>query len=161
MKNTLIPMTQFVLRIKEIVPKEIGQDIDAYWLNKLIAIEKYAKLFSQNLTLGMFIPCNEDGEVLEEPKPFKDGDCEDQNRAVTQIRKDTYQAAKERVLFEGEFLFDEFEMHLKGNDDFFLDLLVFEEKSATINVEELADLGLVLTPSALKQIGINEIPELK
>jgi len=64
---------------------------------------KYDELLSQPLTLGMFIPCDLDGNVLEEPEwwyrycngatPFMNSD---------EIRPcQEYKKAKSRVLFEG------------------------------------------------------------
>src|SRR5690606_34454349 len=63
---------------------------------------KYARFLKKTLTLGMFIPCNEDGKPLEEPKSsliykMQVGEC-----SADEMRQNReYNEAKERVLFEG------------------------------------------------------------
>lgn len=54
-------------------------------------ILKYAKFIKQPLTLSMFVPCDSDGNVLEEPNEYK---------------SEQYQQAKERIIFEGFEGFD-------------------------------------------------------
>jgi len=70
----------------------------------------YAKFLSQPLTLGMFVPCDKNGIVLESPKhyannstfPF-DGSKESAEQSNRQYDYELkkYNEAKERVLFEG------------------------------------------------------------
>jgi len=66
----------------------------------------YAKFITQPLELCMFVPCDEDGNVLEEPKDFEnllfhieiklfDGTKE----VVEEVLQ--YQQAKAKILFEG------------------------------------------------------------
>ena len=85
-------------------------------------IYDYANFLKQPLELGMFIPCDEDGNVLEEPEKLikalekvnqeyydlKSNHYKDNERykwAVETITSDKkyqeYQEAKERVLFKG------------------------------------------------------------
>lgn len=81
----LISMTDFVLEQKYTTTLDISQ-VDFYdkELNILSKIRNYARFLKKPLTLGMFVPCDEDGSVLEEPKTFNE----------------KYQLAKERVLFK-------------------------------------------------------------
>lgn len=66
----------------------------------------FAKFLNQPLTLGMFVPCDEDGNPLEEPTEKLMNEFggafstnEEQNQLDDLIQE--YQAAKERVIFEG------------------------------------------------------------
>lgn len=55
----LISMTDFVIQQRsELMFKELGK-----------ACCKYADFLKQPLKLEMFVPCDEDGNVLSEPKP--------------------------------------------------------------------------------------------
>ena len=63
-------------------------------------IFNYARLLKQPLTLGMFVPCNEDGNVLSEPSEKYDFDTTDFDFLCEQYRQ-----AKERVVFEGFYVF--------------------------------------------------------
>ena len=58
----------------------------------------YGNFITQPLTKGMFVPCDEDGNVLREPNGFSDNDI---NAGQTESYSQQYQQAKERVLFEG------------------------------------------------------------
>ena len=76
----LISMTDFVL-----LDKYAGSPIN---MNK-----QYANLLKQTLKLGMFVPCDEKGNVLEEPTP--------EDILYDDNIYGQYQQAKARVLFEG------------------------------------------------------------
>lgn len=55
---------------------------------------RYAKFLTQPLEPGMFVPCDDDGNILEEPNDyFPEGIESDYSKK--------YQKAKEKVLFEG------------------------------------------------------------
>lgn len=56
----------------------------------------YVNLITQPLTKGMFVPCDEEGNVLEEPERNNYLSV----RAFTENLKQ-YQQAKDRVIFEG------------------------------------------------------------
>ena len=150
----LISMTDFVLEAKE-------NGGYTYNSNQL---RYYAELLKQPLTLGMFVPCDEDGNSLEEPKEsnYNLGDIH-----AGYYRKDLtkYQQAKERVLFEG------FEIHNRHNVinrglgivivfSGIISILIdgnnglggFSKNDATI--EDLVILYLTLTETAIKQIGL-------
>ena len=98
----LIPMTDFVLRINEI-EKEIDQFFDSWRMKQLRIIENYAKFLKQPLKLEMFVPCDEDGNVLEEYKRSEAEILADKNSYCRYISKEEakWNKAKENVLFEG------------------------------------------------------------
>ena len=100
----LIPMTDFVLRINEI-EKEIDQFFDSWRMKQLRIIENYAKFLKQPLKLEMFVPCDEDGNVLEEPKIEEEYVDEHTTQIFAQYQYDL-DKAKENVLFEGFKIYD-------------------------------------------------------
>jgi hypothetical protein len=138
----LISMTDFVLE------------------NDSTCIYKYANLLKQPLELWMFVPCDENGDVLVEPKyeelckycPLEDcksnsvGDSCEGSRCDVALENyiDEYQQAKERCLF----------LNQQGE--------VFDNELATIylyeffNIEQLSnDIRLIqLTQTAIKQLGL-------
>jgi len=68
-----------------------------------IKSRKYRNFLKQPLELWMFVPCDENGNVLEEPK--RDKDTYTQDLGVLQdydvIEVEEYNEAKDKVLFEG------------------------------------------------------------
>ena len=97
----LIPMTDFVLRINEI-EKEIDQFFDSWRMKQLRIIENYAKFLKQPLKLEMFVPCDEDGNVLAEPKIPHTFASENSDLYIEKWKSETeiFNKAKEKVLFE-------------------------------------------------------------
>jgi len=81
----LIGMTDFVLDQELKLRNNFNYDNR----DALVKIFNYANFLKQPLELWMFVPCDEDGNVLEEP--FEDN--------LYDIQE--YQQAKERCLFEG------------------------------------------------------------
>lgn len=69
----------------------------------LIDCLEYAKLLQQKPTLGMFVPCDEEGNVLEKPEHYdhfaKHGDSLISPSGTFLCKQ--YQAALDRVLFSG------------------------------------------------------------
>ncbi len=97
----LIQMTDFVLqehnKFGELPYKELEKEYD-YALTLIAKFRNYADFLKQPLTLGMFIPCDLDGNVLEEPKC----ECETEyDREGCYEKCYEYINAKNRVLFEG------------------------------------------------------------
>lgn len=93
----------------------------------------------QPLELWQFVPCDEDGNVLELPKVCICADL------CLFCKK--YQKAKERCLFNG------FENYINQKNTVVLDNLIFKlEKYKTI--EDLVKYNLQLTPTAIKQLGL-------
>jgi len=110
----LISMTDFVLEIE----KEDYQVVA--WKTKITAIDRifsYANFLKQPLKLEMFVPCDEDGNVLEEPKYYKFytgfnfieesffnnffDDKDESDFILWNISCARYQQEKEKVLFKG------------------------------------------------------------
>jgi len=90
MISKLIPMVDFVLQ----------QDIE---MNDIYA---YAVFLKQPINLSMFVPCDEDGNVLEEPDPISIGKCISKKlriyQAIYDIKEaDKYLSFKSKILFEG------------------------------------------------------------
>ena len=115
----------------------------------------YSKFLKQPLELWMFVPCDEDGNVLDEPKSyalFLIASTEEMDVCGFAYRKECekYQIAKERCLFEG------FECQKQGGEY----LVKFENKPVWVNwnnsktIEDLIYLKPTLTPTSLKQIGL-------
>ena len=84
----LISMTSFVLQ----------RDITD--IKQRDSIVKYANFLKQPLKLEMFVPCDEDGNVLEEPKIEEEYVDEHTTQIFAQYQYDL-DKAKEKVLFEG------------------------------------------------------------
>lgn len=142
---------------------QTGYTNDTCWEKHL----NYVSFLKQPLTLGMFVPCDLDGNVLEEPNHldyktknswnelvFKsDFSCNNYHQAY-----DEYQEAKDRVLFVG--------FNLKYSDKFvttvsneklwfnFKITNVFVNDRVVCIIEDLVKYNLELTPTAQKQIGL-------
>ena len=90
----LIPMTDFVNNVGNMENYPSHE-------NALSWIYNYATLLKQPLKLEMFVPCDEDGNVLEEPqmRPVRNSfDEEDMDYDARELYD--YIKAKEKVLFE-------------------------------------------------------------
>jgi hypothetical protein len=129
-------MTQFVLE------QEKQRTLDDKFSRIYYLINQYAVFLNQPLTLGMFVPCDEEGELI------KICNCEDLTPLEKKIRcyvcagyaesTDTYQAAKERVLFEVNI------------PDKLRDKMIIGDNTVSMLISWEAE----LTPAALKQIGL-------
>lgn len=161
--KTIISMTDFVLEKNK---------IGLAYLTEIDICVKYAKFLKQPLTLGIFVTCDENGNVLNEPERWNDylkaPESFDGNKEWGELYQ--YEIAKEKVLFKG---FESVDTRLKGRhqvkllnanisgssdtiqNDFaglyFYDS--FNEKSRINIIEDLLNFHpLQLTESALKQI---------
>lgn len=86
-KKHLIPMTDFVLE----------QSNEAYSMQQFVnRVESYANFLKQPLQLEMFVPCDDYGNVLEEPKTTT---IQEANFNIDEI--ENWNKAKKKVLFEG------------------------------------------------------------
>lgn len=92
MENTLIPMTDFVLEQSK---KYFDGHISLDQYQKIT--NDYANFLKQPLALCMFVPCDDDGNVIKDPcthnrqcVDFCQGSCSHE-----------YYEAQQRVLFEG------------------------------------------------------------
>lgn len=141
----LIPMTDFVLeQVVKMESKEITY----------LRIFNYAKFLKQPLTLGMFVPCDENGNILE--NPFKE------NGRPARGIYEKYQKAKEKVLFKGFYYQSNFSQKQNELYEYVRNehphVFSFERiKNGT--VESLLtgykkEFLIELTESAIKQIGL-------
>ena len=137
----LIPMTDFVIEIDENKPKfknfSSFSEINQYEINGYNKIRNYATFLKQPLKLEMFVPCDENGNILEEPqmRPERNSfDEEDMDYDAQELYD--YIKAKEKVLFEYKPQFD------LG--------IIKHHISQGRNIEYLANFGsMQLTKSAL------------
>ena len=114
--------------------------------------DNYDALLKQPLKLEMFVPCDENGNVLEEPKRWNDylqfPDSFDGNKEWGDLYN--YELAIERVLFKGfkHYLFRQANniQHNKSRKCF-----SFPNYNGVI-IEDLISLEVELTESAIKQI---------
>ncbi len=153
--ENLISMLDFVLEQKE------GSTIDTEqldWLNqetyKLDRIRNYANFLKQKLELWMFVPCDLNGNVLEETN------CTYIIEKCTNSKCVKYQEAKERCLFEG-FEYNKQTNQLNNKKGLYIHFgqrfceAYFEGGTEYLEIiEDLVKYNLALTPTAQKQIGL-------
>jgi len=160
--NKLISMVEFVLENQ----KNRTED----WRHKegyhsecntamLVNVYNYANFLKQPLTLGMFVPCDLEGNVLKHPDTYKESEMYCTHEGLD-IYREKYQQAKERVLFEG---FEMTQNPFPCQDFYTIESSTFSiqyhSKDNHLNtftfktIEDLIDRDLTLTPNALKQIG--------
>lgn len=147
----LISMTEFVLQQEEKLNTLLSDHISALRIaSSYDKVIRYAKFLIQPLTLEMFVPVDEEGNVLEKPEEYDSGlwhharkwDVED------------YRKAQEKVLFEG------FKIIKNFNNFFFIvdksgKWIRVIKNGTSLMVEDLLKIsGAKLTPTALKQIGL-------
>lgn len=140
----LQPMTDFVLEQN----KNYKNSTRCIRIKESELYVNYAKFLKQPLTLEMFVPCDEEGNVLQEPKP-KYFDSPQFYESELQI----YHEAKEKVLFA--------DVKIKHRENYFIlededgTWLRVINKNTSLTVEDLLKMSTIsLTESALKQIGI-------
>ena len=142
----LISMTDFVLdQEKEFNYGAVG------WKEYTNNTINYAKFLKQPLELWMFVPCDDNGNVLEEKSIFN---TTDEEYIFYSDDFDKYQQAKERCLFEG---FKEgiwggyatFKYNIEGEC-----LEVDNEFCQNKTIEELIKYNLQISQTAIKQIGL-------
>lgn len=155
MENKLQSMVDFVLDCHE---KCISTNGRTY---------NYAKFLKRPLEIWMFVPCDENGNVLQEPKAedyfnvnieakkFTKEDSEGLNKHYSALM--FYEKAKERVLFEG-FELIEISKNLRIIKNEKLDCQVFANQHENHyykclgfkTIEDLVRYNLTLTNNALK-----------
>lgn len=93
----LISMTDFVLEQGEKIKKE-KYGIESYYNTMQVSIN-YANFLKQPLKLEMFVPCDEDGDILDEPEDYELR----LPNMMTEYNDEVYRykQAKSKVLFEG------------------------------------------------------------
>lgn len=160
----LISMTDFVLQQEVKLKGVVKRDSD---FNLIV---NYANFLKQPLTLGMFVPCDEEGAVLDYPKwhnnyikdlfnfyktggfgiPHPTSETDKKAREAKEYCKQ-YQQAKERVFFRGctSSLIKDYYLVKDDNDN---NLWASWNEYKTI--EDLIQYNLTLTQTAIKQIGL-------
>lgn len=122
----------------------------------------YANFLKRPLELGFFIPCDLDGNVLEKPKrsDYIGKEMEFTKDELVERDLEQYQEALDRVLFEG-FEYEEKEHYnILECNDFVITFSnpnggsynSFNEIWGDKTIEDLTELGLELTDSAIKQL---------
>ncbi len=162
--NKLISMVDFVLNVP-MSGMEV-QSIGIQGNNRYQKCIRYAKFLKQPIELWMFVPCDFEGNVLEESRSFYEATAFWNAGEIDEKHNDLvgeWEEAKERCLFEG---FEIKDLKLdSGNkcvskDDI---LHVFWQneisKEFTLSkgiskIEDLVKYKLELTPTAIKQIGL-------
>jgi hypothetical protein len=130
MTRKLTPMREFTL--------EMHEKLDCVHRFQDV-VYKYAKLLGQKPTLGMFVPCDEEGNILEEPKFNTENEYNENDRAVFNQKNIKYQQAKSRVIFEG------FELHFEYGKSWGVSGQGRVIKSFNLNtIEDLVDLNLTV-----------------
>lgn len=87
---------------------------DLYWsdkvdLNDFIGnTENFAKLTNRAPRLGDFVPCDEDGNVLEEPYRYRDGFTSKETAIQNKEDWNKFHQAQSRVIFKGDWEVDYF-----------------------------------------------------
>ncbi len=144
-------MTDFVLEQNEKI-KKYKYGIESYYSTMQVSIN-YANFLKQTLKLEMFVPCDEDGNVLEEPKIEEEYVDEHTTQIFAQYQYDL-DKAKEKVLFEGiEFRKNGGVNFLTIKEDTFA-FFDFNVKFKNLTIEYLIQYDLQLTENAVKQIGL-------
>jgi hypothetical protein len=153
----LISMTDLVIercneKISFMTPMEkVKRAVDAF--NEII---NYANFLKQPLTLGMFIPCDEKGNVLEEPMCMLKYKKQVFKRSESELEEcKQYLQAKERVLFEGFKLIGS--KHVENNKHIVVGVGFKNGMHKT--VEDILkscteEYYVTLTQSAIKQLGL-------
>ena len=146
-------MVEFILSQKE--KKESEMDV-LEWYNYVRIMNGYANFLNQPLALGMFVPCDEEGNMLEKPECT----C-DVNKKTCKLNE--YQEAKEKVLFKG-VTYDNVDSQFNVRFYFVSDcqVLNIQPDGSRIywhhdNIEGLlrdTSKGITLTKTAIKEIGL-------
>ena len=121
----------------------------------------FDKFLKQPLKLEMFVPCDEDGDILHEPKDYEQRLPNMMTEYNDEIYR--YEQAKEKVLFERfelvRFIEKENPCYVVSNGEnevtFHIGLYNFSKGVDFANtIEDLIHIQPVLTESAIKQIGL-------
>ena len=162
----LISMTDFVInKRKELLRhSEYKNDLENY----ANIIYNYAQFLKHPLKLEMFVPCDEDGDILDEPEDYEVR----LPNMMTEYNDEVYRykQAKEKVLFEGFDLNQKDLSKLENifclTKEYFQITFFTKEKGCFIDnlktnktyeiktIEDLIEYDLQLTENAIKQIGL-------
>ena len=149
----LISMTSFVLEIEKSSYTQTEKYRIIEWENKCQAFDKiinYAKFLRQPLKLEMFVPCDEEGNIISKFYSEKENT---KNLTFSQL-SNQYQIAETKVLFEGiEFITNGGVNFLIIKEDTFA-FFDYNIKFKNFTIEDLIQYNLQLTENAAKQIGL-------
>ena len=112
----------------------------------------FDEFLEQPLKLERFIPCDDEGDVLEVPTNYEMRLLNMMTEYNDEVY--TYYQAKVKVLFEGiEFITNGGVNFLTIKEDTF-DFFDFNVKFKNLTIEDLIQYNLQLTENAVKQIGL-------
>ena len=158
----LISMVNFILQFdKPVGYLEDQSDFLHCQVDYMGKAMSYAKLLKKPLKLEMFVPCDEDGDILDEPEDYELR----LTNMMTEYNDEVYRykQAKEKVLFEGfelvRFIEKENPCYVVSNGEneitFHIGLYNFSKGVRFANtIEDLIHIQPILTESAIKQIGL-------
>jgi hypothetical protein len=116
----------------------------------MILCNRYANFLKMNLELWMFIPCDNEGNVLINPIENKQWSLwKDSERSKI---CDEYQEAKDRVIFE-DCDFEKFKYVYIINFNKVGKCITTNSKTNK-TIEDLTSLGLTITPQAIKKYNL-------
>lgn len=172
MEAKLIPLSDFVLEQEKSLENLLNESLPTLKVaSSYDKIVNYTNFLKQPLKLGMFVPCDEFGNILEEPKGFKEWHKwgVSSKLAYSEIVEcQKFWNDKNKVLFEGfEFLSSNTVFNSNLGLTICLDNYQFSIEDSlgigggdiwgnTLEALAYTNLNLTLTPSALNQIGVNK-----
>jgi hypothetical protein len=159
--KTLISNTSFGELCKSKEKEFPTRNVYLSWYEEIRT--NYDKFLKQPLNIGMLVPCDDDGNVLEEYKRSEAEILADKNSYCRYISKEEgkWHKAKEKVLFEGfelvRFIEKENPCYVVSNGEnevtFHIGLYNFSKGVDFANtIEDLIHIQPILTESAIKQI---------
>jgi hypothetical protein len=149
----LILMTDFVLTpMLTLVSKKVLDKLEPYqYHNYSHSMNiKYAKFLKQPLELWMFVPCDEGGNVLEEPEE-NDLNGSFLKMQLNYDKEVKWEIAKERCLFEGLKCIKVKDLYFIERDKKSLFCIGLDKLK---KAEDLVQYDLQLTQIAIKQLGL-------
>jgi len=166
MKAILIGMTDFVLREISFLPNQTKNNVLKEDYSVVIKSNKfiydYANFLKRPLTLGQFIPCDLDGNFLEEPIHIFSDHPDKEHSKMYQNSKPVieYKEVLERVIFSEILLKDigsSFMVVYNGTNLFrFSKNRNKLENREPENIEDLVKYNLTLTDSISKELGLTK-----
>jgi len=141
----LISMVDFI--------NEIGNStLHESYERDLAKIYNYCTFLEQPLKLEMFVPCDENGDVLEEPE-FHEPNNESEIGNYDELRYQ-FQQAKARVIFENtDCIEDNGLKYLKLTDKTHISFYNFKDKFGDKTIEDFSfNYGLIIKDSFVKRI---------
>ena len=119
--------------------------------------DNYDNFLEQPLKLEMFVPCDDEGDVLEEPTDYEKRLLNMMTEYNDEVY--TYYQAKAKVLFEG-FEIDK-NLYLVYKNEISIGRFISYENGSKFlfrdnfkTIEDLVEFGFKLTENTIKQIGL-------